>query len=215
MKVNPILEKLLDKNYQNDIMLTLLVGASGSGKSTLEGFLEDGGFTTVKSYTTRPQRDRYDYGHIFVSKEEFDKLENKVAYTKFDGYEYCATREQVDKALVYIIDPDGIANLKKLYNTDREIVVIYLDVKSKLRENRMRARGDSEEKVKARLDNDEKVFDIEKIKPDAIINGNGDMTGTLEQFINMYEMLLLNTKLNKLEKEEGICPFVSQDPRLP
>lgn len=216
MKLNSIMEKLLQKNYPDDILLTLIVGASGSGKSSLEQALIDKGYWSVRSYTTRPKRDRFDNGHIFVSKEEFDALSNKVAYTEFDGYEYCATKEQVDKADIYIIDPSGVEKLKELYQTDREIAIVYLDTREEICKNRMKARGDSDEQIAQRLENDKSIFKIENVNPDAVIDGNAQLKSVVNTFEEVHKTLLFNAKLNKLETEEvAECRFISQDPRLP
>lgn len=215
MELNPIIKKLAEKNYSNKVLLTLIVGGSGGGKSTLERVLNERGYKSVISFTTRPKRNEEDTGHIFVSKENFDKLPNKVAYTLFDGNEYCATKEQVDEADIYIIDPDGVDTLRELYKTDREIVVVYLCTREELRRARMLARGDSEEQVEQRLANDNEIFTVENIRPDVILNGNTNISSVVEQFEEVYGTLLLNAKLNKLDREEGICRSTLLDPRLP
>ena len=93
----------------DDNVLVLLVGKSGAGKTTLENRLvKNFGFHGTKSYTTRPKRFEGEDSHIFISEDEFNALENKVAYTEFNGYKYCATKEQLDNASVYVVDPDGV-----------------------------------------------------------------------------------------------------------
>lgn len=181
-------------------MLVLLVGKSGSGKTTLEKELVNNfGFKSVKSYTTRPKRVANEENHQFVTKEEFDALENKVAYTCFNGYEYCATKEQLDNATIYVIDPDGIEYLRQNYS--RNFFIVYIDTDSKVCENRMRKRGDDYNVVKSRVFNDEIEFENFTNVADAVINGNNGTQYVLEDFLNAYVLARLNNRINELEKE--------------
>lgn len=181
-------------------MLVLLVGKSGSGKTTLEKVLVNNfGFKSVKSYTTRPKRVANEENHQFVTKEEFDALENKVAYTCFNGYEYCATKEQLDNATIYVIDPDGIEYLRQNYS--RNFFIVYIDTDSKVCENRMRKRGDDYNVVKSRVFNDEIEFENFTNVADAVINGNNGTQYVLEDFLNAYVLARLNNRINELEKE--------------
>ena len=188
------------QNFVDPNMLVLLVGKSGSGKTTLEKELVNNfGFKSVKSYTTRPKRVANEENHQFVTKEEFDTLENKVAYTCFNGYEYCATKEQLDNATIYVIDPDGIEYLRQNYS--RNFFVVYIDTDSKVCENRMHKRGDDYNVVKSRVFNDEIEFENFTNVADVVINGNNGTQYVLEDFLNAYVFARLNNRINKLEKE--------------
>lgn len=104
--------------------LTLIVGRSGSGKDTLVNAFEKLGYTSIKSYTTRPCRGVDDNGHIFISPEDIDKYPNKIATATINDYFYFATREQVNKNDIYVINPNAIEELiKNLYNTDNLLLV--------------------------------------------------------------------------------------------
>lgn len=119
-KVSPV-----EENEEKPIFLIL--GESGCGKDTIVNILCDKyGYTRVKSYTTRPPRgtETDERSHIFVSEPEFDKLEDLVAYTRFDRYRYCATSEQIDNADLYIIDADGIKFFQEKYKGCRKPFVI-------------------------------------------------------------------------------------------
>lgn len=75
-------------------------------------------FKMVVSYTTRPKRSDETDGveHYFVTKEEFDKIrqENEIiAYTQIGEYEYMATKKELEKSNIYIIDPKGVEYLSK------------------------------------------------------------------------------------------------------
>lgn len=158
-------------------MLTLLVGESGSGKTAVSKFLaQNFNMKVLQSYTTRPPRYEGEEGHIFISEEEFQALENKVAYTEFDGYKYCATKEQIEKSDIYIIDKDGIETLKtykEVIGIDKEFLTIAIYASPYLRAARMEARGDKDDDIVKRMENDVKKF--ENITYDfAIINGLND-----------------------------------------
>ena len=94
-------------------MLYCIIGPSGSGKSTVVEELNKMGFKSPDSYTTRPKRFPEEGGHTYITQEEYDNLLNIVAYTHFNGYNYCVTKEMLDGCDFYIVDPDGIETLKK------------------------------------------------------------------------------------------------------
>ena len=188
------------QNFVDPNMLVLLVGKSGSGKTTLEKELVNNfGFKSVKSYTTRPKRVTNEENHQFVTKEEFDALENKVAYTCFNGYEYCATKEQLDNATIYVIEPDGIEYLRQNYS--RNFFIVYIDTDNNVCENRMHKRGDDYNVVKSRIFNDEIEFENFANIADVVINGNKGTQYVLEDFLNAYVLARLNNRINKLENE--------------
>ena len=99
-------------------MKTLIVGRTGSGKNTLQNILiKEYGWKAVKSYSTRKPRSEGEDTHIFISKEEAAAVpaEDKVAITFHKNGdsldEYFATRQQVEEADCYIIDPKGVEML--------------------------------------------------------------------------------------------------------
>lgn len=109
--------------------IILLVGASGSGKSTLAEELEKVyGIKAIPSYTTRPPRYDGEKGHIFVTDEEFDKLENLIAYAETTSARYAVTEDMFEDEQygVYVIDNSGIKYLKESYKGDREFYVVYI-----------------------------------------------------------------------------------------
>jgi guanylate kinase len=118
--------------------IVCLVGESGSGKSTIAQLLEEQyGYTAIPSYTTRPPRNQEEKGHIFVSQEEFDTIRaDLVAYTKFSGAEYGATRQQIEQHDIYIIDPAGVEGLAKHIGREN-MTVIYIRVDARTRRCRM------------------------------------------------------------------------------
>ena len=155
-----------------DNYIFCLVGKSGSGKTTIANKLFDKyGYIQIASYTTRPPRTNHDTDHVFISKEEYDSLKNKVAFTCFNNYYYCATQEQVDNANLYVIDPFGIEQLKLLYKGKKQIITIYIDVPMETCLDRMRRRGDNEDKIWERLRHDDDIFKGMLSQCDYAING--------------------------------------------
>lgn len=160
----------------NDYIFCLL-GKSGCGKTTIANKLfEQYGYTQIASYTTRPPRTDHDTDHVFVSQEEYDALENKVAYTHFGDYDYCATKEQVDAANLYVVDPFGLEQLKQLYDGHKKIIAIYITIPMEFCLDRMRHRGDDEDKIWSRLRHDEKAFEGMLGKCDYAVNGISSLT---------------------------------------
>ncbi len=135
--------------------LYCFVGKSASGKTSVANDLEIYGFTQLWSYTTRPKRYEFETGHTFISNEDFNKLENIIAYTEYNGHKYCATKEQIDVSDVYVIDVSGIKTLLDKYKSDRPIVIFYFDTSVRTRIERMMNRHDSDMAIVSRLYNDE------------------------------------------------------------
>lgn len=139
--------------------IVLIVGESGSGKSTICNELTKRyDLKQVESYTTRPRRNNEERGHTFVTEEEFNKLQNICAYTLFDSHKYCATKEQIDSADLYIIDPHGIDYFMRKYNGQKIPMVVYIHASQSERKKRMRYRGDTEYQINRRIRLDVNAF---------------------------------------------------------
>lgn len=63
-----------------------------------------------------------------MTDDEFDGLNDIVAYGEFGGYRYCATGEQVDHSDIYVIDAQGVKFFKRKYRGTKIPVVVYLKV---------------------------------------------------------------------------------------
>lgn len=114
-----------------------LVGESGSGKTTLYESLREKGYKVVDSFTTRAPRHENEAGHTFVSSEEFDAIRSDlVAYTKFNGFEYGTTFQQIKECDFYIIDPAGVNYLAEKIGRDK-FSVVYIYCNEKIRFDRM------------------------------------------------------------------------------
>lgn len=158
--------------------MIFLIGASGSGKSTLAKRLVDRGYKEVVSYTTRPKRYEGEKGHIFVDRYDG----NGIAYSKFNGYEYWCTQEQLDTCDVYVVDWNGIDMLR-----DKGIngTVVYIDVSEEERVRRMKLRGDSDEMIESRIENDRKMFpESRKYEADVVLDGMKRMEVIIDELQN-------------------------------
>lgn len=136
--------------------LLLFVGKSGSGKTTIANELEQRyNMKQVYSYTTRPKRYEDEIGHTFITETEYMSLNNIIASTYYNGYYYCATKEQLDNADIYVVDVNGVKELLNLYDSSRPIIICYFDCPLLTKVYRMTKRGDTLESIKERIDNDE------------------------------------------------------------
>lgn len=109
-------------------MKFLLVGRTGTGKDTLASILTyKYNWKFVKSMTTRPKRYDSEDTHIFISEELANTIpiENRVAYTEINGYQYFATKEQVQESDAYIIDPEGVKVLLERL-PDEDFMIVYI-----------------------------------------------------------------------------------------
>jgi len=154
-------------------MLYCIIGPSGCGKSTVLSELNKLGFKSPDSYTTRPPRYPGEGGHTYITIEEYNKLQNKVAYTHFNGYDYCVTGEMLDGCDFYIVDPAGIEALRE--NGYKNFKVIGLDLEPRDCASRMLARGDKGQDILDRLDNDLYMFRNFNSTCDLIIDATQDI----------------------------------------
>lgn len=162
----------------------LLMGESGSGKTSITKELQNRGFNILQSYTTRQPREENEFGHLFCSIEEYEKFKQEdqiVAYSYFNNHHYFSTKEQMYNCDVYVVDPDGIKDLKSKVK-DIEFVTIYLKVNWLTRAERMFNRGDDHDKVEDRLQYDFKKFKDKEYEY-AVINDDFNKTVDIIEYI--------------------------------
>ena len=165
----------------------LLIGPSGCGKTTVAEELERRhGYKSVVSYTTRPQRHPYETGHVFVTEEEFHKLPPMVAYTKFNGFEYGVTADILDNSDLYVIDIAGAKFLKEAYKGKKSFVSVGFKLSEETSAQRMRERGDGEDKIASRLAHDRKAFSELESFCDVVI----DAEDTKECLVECLEFII-------------------------
>ena len=110
--------------------LFCILGASASGKSTLVQKLEiELNMKQIASYTPRPPRYDGEAGHTFVTDEEFQNLNDIVAYNYYLNNHYGVTSQQIDDEAhdLYVVDQTGLNELKEKYKGDRKIYSVYID----------------------------------------------------------------------------------------
>lgn len=137
----------------------LILAESGSGKTKLAMELGYYGYKVIQSYTTRPPRTNNEWGHLFCNDAEYEAFKGNreiAAYSLFNQYHYFTTRKQLEESDIYVVDPDGIEDLKRNVK-DIRFVTIYLNVDMGTRINRMTKRGDSLSTIADRL-----IVDAEK-----------------------------------------------------
>lgn len=169
------------------------MGKSGSGKTTIAKNLEQNyGLKQVQSYTTRKPRYKGEEGHIFVTDSEYRHIPDKVATTRFNNHDYCATQQQCDDADIYVIDPHGIESFKRNYHGNKKWITVYLDVNPFTRFIRMVKRGDSIFAALERLKHDRYSFKDFKKHPDIVIVKNKDVQKVSDMIYTLHKAKLVH-----------------------
>lgn len=166
----------------------LILGESGSGKTEVTKELHRRGWNVLQSYTTRQPRQEDEFGHLFctvVEYEDFVSNDDIVAYSYFNNHHYFSTKQQMYECDVYVVDPDGIEDLKDNID-DIDFVTIYINVSREIRYLRMAAsRGFRV--ARERLKYDEGKFKNKKFEY-AVINDDFDrVVNIIEYIINQYK----------------------------
>jgi guanylate kinase len=142
-------------------MKLIVVGKAAAGKDHLKKRVEEKGFKSGISYTTRPPRPNEVEGqdYYFVTLEEFDKIIESgemLEWMVFNDWKYGLTKSEFEKADIMIMSKDGLDMLPKEYR-DR-CLVIYLDVDRMIRLERLNSRNDKNDSIWRRMTTDEDQF---------------------------------------------------------
>ena len=155
--------------------MIILVGASASGKTEIAKKLADKyGIVKAITHTSRSPRDgeRNGVDYFFVTISEFEELKEKdgfVETTFYNGRYYGCSKAQVADDKAVIVDPNGLKSFLAL--NDPHVIAFYLECPENIREMRMRGRGDKNEDIAKRIENDREAFKEERIaKVDFRIN---------------------------------------------
>ena len=139
----------------------VLVARAASGKDFLRNKLAEKGYKPSISITTRPPRANEVNGVDYIFKSEQEALimtENEEFYEHvwFNGWLYGTTKEQFNTDDVFIMTPSGLALMKP---SDRKnSFVIFLDIDSDTRRNRLSQREMPGDSIDRRLEADERDF---------------------------------------------------------
>lgn len=155
--------------------MIILTGASASGKTVTALDLQKR-YGLVKAITTTTRQIRVNetdgVDYFFVTKEEFKKRLSEGKFVESSIYNenyYGCGIDQVADNKVVVLDPNGLHSFRALNN--KRIISFLLVCNKDVREQRMHIRGDKEEKISERLQNDVDDFAMEKIgEVDFIIN---------------------------------------------
>ena len=176
-------------------MFLVLTGFSGSGKTELGKFLEknDNWIKAVTNTTREPRvgevQDR-DY-HFRKDKDEFFSLDliEWAEYPKGSGKYYGLDASEVKakkSGKTYaILEVNGATKVKALFPDAK---IVFIDCSLETLEKRMRARGDSEENIKKRLENIENSEEkTTSLYADIILDNNGSMEDTFKSLLKFLK----------------------------
>lgn len=164
----------------------LIVGRSGSGKDYLARSLikQSGGTLTQNlTYTTRPKRNALENNHIYITEEDANHIPEsaKRLKTEIAGYEYFTTAEDLQNTDIFIIEPNGLAELLSLQVPGKNYVVISVQADETARKYAAEKRGDK--KLMGQMF--DKRAKAEKDRFDAFENQIASRDGQV-QFKTMY-----------------------------
>lgn len=190
--------------------LITVAGRVSAGKSEIaKRVAKEMGLNIVQSYTTRkPRPEELKNGlknsdHIFISDEEFDKLTDIAAKTEINGVRYCTTMDILDKSDIYVIDPQGIEDLKRTVGDKLHIVQFYIYTYEDIRCQRYVNRGESEDAFNARNAAEKGQFSDYENKHgyDIVIYNNGNIDDAVSLMKQYLEIILEDRNEDKAAKD--------------
>lgn len=196
--------------------LLCILGETASGKDSITNTaiekLSEYDIRKICSYTDRPKRDSETEGveHYFVTTDEFNKLKDLrkddiLGYTRiknnnqtsYNGYQYMALTDELEKAHIYIIDYEGLKYLKRIYSDLIDIISVYIYCPLSERLNRAKlTRSDFETEFKNRVIAEECQFKEfrESHLYDYIIN---NLDGKFEESVNKLSNIMKDELIDK------------------
>lgn len=190
--------------------IVTVAGRTAAGKSVIAKKLAQKlGLKVLKSYTTRPPRPEEvenpeQSDHIFISNEEYDKLEDIAAETTINGNRYCTTINLLKDCDFYIIDPLGIKYLKEKCGKDFRFVQFYIYAGEDHRRLRFTARSKDTKEFEERNRAEAAQFDdYEKNHEyDIIIYNNGNVDDAVD-VMDSYVTIALKERLQEIEEKKS------------
>lgn len=187
-----------------------IAGRTASGKTSITRKLsEELGLKLLQSYAAREPRpdeaaNLEHSDHIFISNEEYDKLENIVAETTINGVRYCTTMDMLNQSDFYIIDPNGIDYLKEKHSKDFRIVQFLIYAEEDIRRKRFEERGKTQSEFDARNTDESKQFDEYESNHgyDIIIFNNGNLNDAVN-VMKSYVEIVLENRLKEIEAKKN------------
>lgn len=187
-----------------------IAGRTASGKTSIARKLsEELGLKLLQSYAAREPRpdeaaNLEHSDHIFISNEEYDKLENIVAETTINGVRYCTTMDMLNQSDFYIIDPNGIDYLKTTHPKDFRIVQFLIYAEEDIRRKRFEERGKTQSEFDARNTDESKQFDDYENNHgyDIIIFNNGNLDDAVN-VMKSYVEIVFEDRLKEIEAKKN------------
>lgn len=146
--------------------MILLVGKSATGKDTIRQQLNNLGFSSVVTYTTRPMRDGEIDGvtYHFVTASKFRALDLMGHFVETTSYNvatgetwyYGSALEDLKDGSVMIVNPEGLKVIKNMLGN--KAVSFLITAKDEVIKNRQLKRGDNLKEAERRLEADNRDF---------------------------------------------------------
>ena len=167
------------------INIIVLTGKSASGKNFAARKLEEYGYKTIVTYTTRPKRkgEKQDITYHFISDEEFKQKIDEGFFAEWKSYitnegvwYYGSSLEDIENAdnkSVIILTPQGYRDIKEKL-PDKNIACIYLYENIDTMRKRLSKRGDDPKEVERRIKSDLEDFKNFESESDKIVYNNFD-----------------------------------------
>jgi guanylate kinase len=154
-------EKIMNKK------VIVITGASGTGKTTVSRYLEETyQIPHVVTHTTRPPREGEVNGvdYYFETNDSFDD-NHYLEQVNYSGNRYGSSEEGLEEAwkkadiASIVVDSKGAIAYREKYGDDA--IIVFLKADKDAVENRLRNRGDGEERLIKRLASEENRRDFE------------------------------------------------------
>ena len=179
------------------INIIVLAGKSASGKNFVAKKLEEHGYETIVTYTTRSKRkgEKQDITYHFISDEEFKQKIDEGFFAEWKSYitnegvwYYGSSLEDIENAddkSVIILTPQGYRDIKD--KVDCKVVSIYLYANNATIKKRLIARGDNPKEAERRVLHDNEDFKGIENEVDRIVyNNENDTIDSVVQKILKY-----------------------------
>ncbi|MCC5889804.1 MAG: AAA family ATPase [Alkalibacterium sp.] len=168
--------------------IIVLVGPSGSGKTTIGEELTKKGIPKLITTTTRSPRSGEEDGVDYYFREAGDfNIDDFIEQTLYNHKVYGLTKKEVTEALsksdcVHVsLDKNGAKAVKEAYPEEALIVYIYVPL-DEMRK-RMKARGDSDQKIQERLQFSKDTDELDPVEGADIILENRSVSETVARIL--------------------------------
>lgn len=173
--------------------IIVMVGPSGSGKTTVGQALTKRGIPKLVTTTTRKPRpgeiDGVDY--YFRDAKDLDP-DDFIEQTIYNDKVYGLTKAEVKKSLekadvVHVsLDRNGSKAMKEFFPDETRVV--FISISQEAMANRMRKRGDSEEKIAERITHSKQTDELIPPKETDLIVENIDVDETVNAILTKLDL---------------------------